>query len=167
MRQHCVNLAQVPILRLPKALPGRRALPFPADCSIERGEQPFGRKRLYQKIGRPGAHRADRRLDRAVRGQDQDRHVRAMAAQYADQFGNIVIRRARIDHDRVKTGAVIGIKDCKRRFRIIGMNRAPLPPRGNRSNQAALRRFIVNQHQQSLAVSRHAQILGCPIKGHP
>ena len=126
----------------------------------------FGRRaqRLHQAIGgywldqivrRTSAHRLDRQQGRGTGGEHQDRKGRAAGLKLLDQGAGIVTWHPLVEDNGGKLHAVARPQHGNRGFGITGHKRAPAFPRGERRNQPALRRLIVNQHDQPVFAIRH------------
>ena len=126
-----------------------------ANGGFQRREHPLGRQRLHQEIGRASAHGVHRLRDGAVRGEHQHRQRRATGAQLGDEAGRIGIRGPMIEDDRIQLHAVLCAEHGNRHFPVAGEYRPPAAARRKRGDEPALRRFIVDQHQQALAIARH------------
>ena len=122
---------------------------------VERGEQPFGRDRLRQIIGRAGAHRLHRHRYIVVRRQDQDRQGGTTSANVADQARWLIVRAPLVEDDRIQLHAILGTQHGDRRFAVGREDGAPSRTGSEGRHQPALRRFIVDQHHYGYAVARH------------
>ena len=123
--------------------------------AAQRLHQPVGRDGLDQVVGRPGAHRLDREQRACAGGQHQDRQRRAPALQLGDQRAGVVARDPLVEHDRRELHALAGAERGDRGLRILDHQRAPAFAAGERGDQPALRRLIVDQHQQTRFRLRH------------
>ena len=76
-----------------------------------------------------------------------------------DQRLRVVLRAPTVEQDRVELHPVLRAEHRDRGFAVGGEDRPPTAPRGDRRDQAALRGFVVDQHQEALAVARHPALL--------
>ncbi len=87
----------------------------------------------------PGAHRLDRHRNRVAMAKDDDRQVVALLAQRLDHR-RAGLRVPRADQDRLDFAAVRTLEQADRGSPIGGIDRAPAGARGDRRDQAGVRR---------------------------
>jgi hypothetical protein len=130
-----------------------RRLPFGG--AAQREHQPVGRDGLDQIVGRPGAHCLDREQRRGARGEHQDGEGRAARLEFLNQVARIVAGDPLVEDDRRQLHPLPRAEGGDGGFRVAHHQRAPALARGERGDQAALRRLIVDQHQQAVVAFDH------------
>jgi hypothetical protein len=126
-------------------------------------EQAVGRDRLDQVVGRACAHRFHRQQRRGAGGEHQDRQRGAAGLEFGDQGAGIVARNPLVEDDRAQLHALARAQHGNRGFGIARHDRAPAFARGQRRDQPALGRLIIDQHQQAVVGVGH----GIPVVETP
>jgi len=118
--------------------------------------QPVRRDRLDQIIGRARPHRFHREQRRGAGGDHQDRQRGAAFFQFGNEFARLIAGNPLVQNDRGKLHPLPRAERGDGFFAIIHHQHAPAFTRGKRADQPALRRLIIDQHQQPLFGFGHA-----------
>jgi hypothetical protein len=73
-----------------------------------------------------------------------------------DELAGVVARHPLVEHDCRELHALARAERGDRGLRVVDDERAPAFARSERADQPALRRFIVDQHQQTLFLVGHS-----------
>ena len=128
---------------------------FLAGGGHQRAHEAVGRDRLDQVVRGPGPHRLHREQRAGAGGQHQDRQGGAAGLQFLDQRAGIVARHPLVQDDGGQLHPLARAQRGDGRFAVGHDERAPPVARGEGGHEAALRRLVVDQHQQAGVVLGH------------
>ena len=114
--------------------------------AAQSAHQPFGRDRLDQIVGRPGAHRLDRQQRAGTGGQHQNRQRGAALLEFGNQVARGIAWHPLVENDGGQLHALPRAQRGDRGFGIVDDQRTPAVAGGERGDEAALRRLVVDQH---------------------